>query len=111
MKKKTIILIIFVVLILLGVSYYFIKTNKKSDDYEIRVTLVDDRSPDRTLKVFKDGKETKNYKHIKYNNNKNIILCYQKNPTVNVFEIDSDELVIVLSDDSEVIAKVVREDK
>ena len=109
--NKKIIIAIAVAAIALGVTYYFIRNNGSSETYEIEVNLVDDRSPDRTLKVLKNGKETKNYKHIKLNDKRNIILCYQKNPTVNVFELESDELIIVLSDDKEVIAKLTRKDK
>ena len=112
MKKKYIILIAIIALIAIGlICYFVIKNNSEvSETYEIQVDLVDSRSPDRTLTVLKNGKATKNYKHIKLLD-KDIILCYQKNPTVNMFELESDELIIVLSDDKEVVAKLVRKDK
>jgi len=106
MKKK----IIITVLILLSIIAIGFLVFNKSDNYEIRVDKVDDRSPDRKLIVLKNGKEFKDYKHIKYDNKKEIILCYQKNPTVNVFELE-DKLVIVLSNDKEVLAKVIRNDE
>ena len=108
--KKTLILIIAIVLVGIGLTYYFLK-NDKSGTYEIHVELVDDRSPDRILKVFKNGKETNDYKHIKYDDKKNIILCYQENPAVNVFELDKDEMIVVLNSGEEVIAKLIRKDK
>ena len=109
MKAK----ILVILLILIGgfLTYYFVKNNESSGTYEIHVQLVDDKSPDRILKVLKNGKEFNNYKYIKYNDDKNIILCYQKNPAVNMFELNKEELVIVLNNDKEVIAKVIREDK
>ena len=107
MKKKILIILIIVILIGGLLTYLFIKNND-SGTYEIQVELVDDRSPDRILKVLKDGKEYNNFKYIKYKSN-NIILCYQKNPTVNMFELTEDELVIVLNDDKEVFAKIRKE--
>ena len=106
--KKKIIIIIPIVLLIIGLGLILYK-NSTPSKYEIRVDLVDDKSPDRTLVVLKNGKENKDYRYIKYSDG--VILCYQKNPTVNVFEIDSDELIIVSSNDSEVIAKIIRNDK
>ena len=110
MKKKTIIIIIAVLLVIIaaGLICYFTR-NTTPSTYEIRVDLVDDKSPDRTLVVLKDGKETKDYKYIRYSDG--VILCYQKNSTVNMYEIDSDELIVVLLDDTEVNAKIIRNDK
>ena len=110
MKKKYIILIVIIALIAVGLTWYFLRDDEVSGNYEIEVTLVDERSPDRTLTVLKDGKATKNYKHIKYKDS-DVILCYQKNPTVNMFELDSDEFIVVLSNDKEVVAKLIRKDK
>jgi len=105
MKKKNVIIIIVVLLIIiLSGVIYFLARDKYSGTYEIKVELVDDKSPDRVLVVLRNGKETKEYKYIKYVDG--VILCEQKNSTVNMFEIE-DELIIVLPNDSEVKAKVL----
>ena len=103
--KKKIVIIALALLILVGGVYFIIKASHVPV-YEIKVELVDEKSPDRILVVLKDGKEFKDYKYIKYTDG--VILCQQKNPTVNVFEIE-DELIIVLTDDSEVTANLVKE--
>ncbi len=108
--KKKIFIILAIILLIGGLLTFLYFSSNDSGAYEIQVELVDDRSPDRTLKVIKNGKEVKDYKHIKYKDN-GAILCYQKNPTVNVFELDKDELIIVLANDKEVVAKLIRKDK
>ena len=111
MKNKIIIIIsIITIMLVLGVIYS--KTYNKYDGaYEIKVVKFDEKSPDRHLIVLKDGKETKKYEYIKYNNDKNITVCKVENPTVNMYDIDVEELVIVFSNNSEAIAKVIREEK
>ena len=108
MKKKiTIAIIVLLVIVALGVTYYLTR-DKYAGTYEIQVELVDDRSPDRVLVVLKNGKKTNDYKHIEYEDG--VILCYQKNPTVNMHEIE-EKLIIVLPDDRKVTAKVLKEAK
>ena len=112
MKKKLIIIILILMFILLLIGFLFYENaNKYNGNYEIKIEKIDNNSPDRRLIVLKDGEKTTKYKHIAFKENKSIILCYQKNSTVNVFELDNiDELLIVLPNDKEVIAKVIRED-
>lgn len=112
MKKRLIIIgtLLFVVLIV-GFIIYKVNTNYDGD-YEIVVEIIDDYSPDRKLIVKRNGKATLKYKYIIYRKDDiNAILCYSDNAVVNVFSLDLDELVIVLPDDTEKIAKVVKEEK
>ena len=98
-------------MLILGGLIYYNKT-KYDGDYKIVVEKIDSESPDRHLKVLRNNKETKDYKHIIYKKGDiEAILCYVDNPSVNVFSIDVDKLTIVLPNDKEVEAKVIREDK
>ena len=110
MKKKKIIIIGALGLILIGLGFYFYKVNQYTGTYKIKVNLIDDRSPDRLLVVYRNGKETTDYKYLRYKDNKEVVLCYSETPAVNQFEIkDIDELVIVLPNDKEVVAKIEKE--
>ena len=109
--KKLVIIVIIISLLIIGFLIY-----RNSDNYdgiyEIYVEKIDDRSPDRHLIVKKDGKETKKYKFIKYNNGeKNAILCSSDNATTNVFNLTMDELIIILPNDEEIVAKLIKEEK
>ena len=84
--------------------------NNYKGDYLIYAEKIDDLSPDRILKVTKNGKETKKYKYIRYDKgNIKEILCYPESSAVNVFSLDVEELTIVLPNDEEVIAKIIKE--
>ncbi len=109
MKKILLISIPILILIIVGL-FIILKKDDYSGDYQIKVEVFDSRTPDRKLIVLRNEKETKEYKYIKYNDGKNTILCYQENPTANMYEIN-DELIVVLPNDKEVIAKVIKEDK
>jgi len=112
MKKKLIIItfVLIILLVLIGILLYK-NANKYNGNYEIQVKKIDDNSPDRHLIVLKDGKKTNDYKKITFKENKDIIICYQKNPTVNIFELDDiNELLIILPNDKEVIAKIIKEE-
>ncbi len=108
MKK---IIIVIVILILIVIGYFILRKSDNYDGiYEIYVEKIDDLSPDRHLIIKKDGKETKNYKSIKYSNDgKEAILCYASNPVTNKYNLDIDELIIILPNDKEIKAKVIKE--
>ena len=105
--KKKIVIIALALLILVGGVYFIIKASHVPV-YEIKVELVDEKSPDRILVVLKDGKEFKDYKYIKYRSD-GVVLCNSNSPVVNQYDIDDTIFVIVLDDDKEVEAKVVKE--
>ena len=108
---KKVIIISIISLIIIGFLLYR-NSNNYDGIYEIYVEKIDDLSPDRRLVVKKNGKDTLKYKYIKYENgDKKAILCYSKNSTVNVFSLDVDELIIVLPNEEEKIAKIIKEEK
>ena len=109
MKKKLLIIIPILVLIII-ILIVVLKKDDYSGNYQIKVIVFDEKTPDRKLVVLRNEKETDEYKYIKYKDDKKIILCYQKNPTVNKFDIE-DELIIVLPNDKEVVAKVIKEEE
>lgn len=109
--KKIIIIIFIILLVVIGLVVYK-NYNNYDGIYEIYVEKIDDLSPDRHLIVKRNGKETKKYKHIRYENgDKKAILCYSDNPTTNVFNLDVSELIILLPNDEEKIAKIIKEEK
>lgn len=109
--KKIIIIVSIVSLLIIGFLYYG-NSNNYDGIYEIYVKKIDDISPDRHLIVKRNGKDTNKYKYIRYEKgDKKAILCYSENPTVNVFSLNTDELTIVLPNDEEKIAKVLKEEK
>ena len=109
--KKIILIIILIFLVIIGFIFYR-NSNNYDGIYEIYIEKIDDLSPDRYLIVKKDGKETKKYKYIKYSNGeKTAILCYSENPTTNIFNLNVEELTVVLPNDKEIIAKLIMEEK
>ena len=108
--KKKILIIVPILILLITISIIILKKDDYSGNYQIKVVVFDEKTPDRKLIVLRDEKETDKYKYITYKDDKKIILCYQKNPTVNKFDIE-EELVIVLPNDKEVIAKVMKEEE
>lgn len=109
--KKIVIVVTLILLITIG-YFIYMNSNDYSGTYEIYVERIDDLSPDRHLVVKRNNKITLKYKYIKYEkDNIKGILCYSENPTVNVFSLDVDELKIVLPNDEEIIAKLIKEEK
>ncbi len=102
--KKIVFALLIIVLIIIA---YLILFPKKV--YVVKIKNVDDYTPDIKLSVLLNEKEFSDYKYIKYDDENNVILCYSSNPTVNKYELEKeDKVVIVLNNDKEVIAEVVR---
>ena len=107
MKKKIllisgasliIITIVLVLILLLG-----------GTKYTIKVSLIDDKSPDRLLTVYNNKNEEIRVKRIESMDGK--VLCYGYNTTVYFGDIKKERnLKIILGDNSEVIAKIVEEE-
>ncbi len=77
------------------------KWNKVS--YVVKVSLVDQYSPDRILSVYQNDSEIE-VSQIKYNG---VILCKNDNMVVNKYEIgDVNSVVVVLTDGSSVVASI-----
>lgn len=95
------------IIIVLLITAYLIFFQKK--EYVVKIKKVDEYTPDIKLIVLLNEKEFSDYKYIKYNDENNVILCNSSNPTVNKYELEKeDKVVIVLNNDKEVIAEVVR---
>ena len=105
MKKYLIIGITLVILLTGGIIWF---VNRDDGNYTVKVSLVDEKSPDRKLTVYKDDKEIE-YKEIRKMSG--TLLCEADNSSVYFGEIKNESnLKIVLNNDKEVVAKVVKGD-
>ena len=103
MLTKNIRIIISITLILLIVLFMVLF---KSDNsvYKITVNKIDDQSPARILKVYKDDEEI-SFKEIRFKDD--VVLCTNINPSVFYGEVlDEDELKVMINDNEYVIAKI-----
>ena len=106
MKKKYLIIII-ALLILLTAGLILLLT-RDSGNYTVKVNIIDDYSPDRILTVYKDGKEI-DFKEIRKMNG--TLLCEEGISSVYYGEIKNESsLKVILNNDKEVVAKVVKGD-
>lgn len=106
MKKKTLIIGGVLVCIVIVVLLVFM-LNK--DKYTIKISLVDDRSPDRVLTIYKNEKEKIEVQRIEYLNG--TLLCNGYNTTVHFGDIENiEELKVILKDGNKVKAKIVKEE-
>lgn len=104
MKKKYLIIVIALVILLIGGIIWFI--TKDTGNYIVKVSNVDDKSPDRILTVYKDDKNIE-YKEIRKMND--TLLCDSSNSSVYYGEIKNESnLKIILNNDKKVVAKVVK---
>ncbi len=108
MKKK----IIFILgILVLGCLWYLgyqyvINSNVK---YTMSIQLIDDKSPDRRVIIKKNGKEI-SFKEIRYNIDKEVVLCKGENPTINLHDTKGyDDYVLVLKNNKEIIVKLEEE--
>ena len=100
-KGKLILTIIVSILTLISIIIIF---NSKKYEYTIKGYLVDDKSPDRILKVYKEGKEVE-FLEIRYKDD--VLLCTSKVPAVYYGDIkDVKELKVILKNEKEVVAKI-----
>ena len=105
MKKKY--LIIGGIIIVIITTILIILLSRTT--YVVKVSLVDDKSPDRILSVYNNKDEKVDFKRIELLNG--TYLCDEINSTVYYGNIkDINELQVVLKDDSKVIAKLIKEE-
>ena len=72
--------------------------------YTVKITKVDEYSPDRVLSVYKDGTKI-SFKTIKYTDGTE--LCSGNNPTVSATDIEGETAFkVVLNDNTEINARV-----
>ena len=94
-------------IIILIVLVLVILLNNKSN-YEIRVSMVDDQSPDRILTVYNNNKKIE-VDQIEYSDG--TLLCKGYNTTVHFGDIENEKvLIIVLKDKSKIEAKIVKDE-
>ena len=95
-------LVIIIVIVLIVVLF-----NKTK--YIIKVSMVDNRSPDRVLTVYNQKNEKVEVERIEYING--TLLCKGYNTTVHFGDIENiKELNIILKDKSQVRAKIVEDE-
>ena len=106
MKKKVLIIGSAVLAIIIIVIVLLLSNKVK---YTIKVSLVDDYSPDRILTVYNDKNEKVEVKKIEYLDG--TLLCYGYNTTVHFGDIkDEKEFKVILKDNTEVKAKIIKEE-
>ena len=77
--------------------------------YVIKVSMVDDKSPDRILTVYNNKDEKVEFKKIELLNG--TYLCDEINSSVYYGNLKNiNELQVILKDDSKVIAQVIKEE-
>lgn len=105
MKKK--LLIVGSILIVVIIVILIILLNKTT--YTIKVSTIDDKSPDRILTVYDNKNNKVDFKRIELLNG--TVLCDEINSSVYYGNlVNLDELRVVLKDDSRVIAQINKEE-
>ena len=106
MKNKKIIIVF--VFVMLALSILITLNITKKSNYYIKTSAVDKNSPDVTLKVYKDDTKI-DVKAIYYSNG--VLLCKGNNLTTNKFNIKNDDkMTVVLKNNKEVVAKIIKEE-
>ncbi len=105
MKKKLLIITSIVTLIVASIILIIFLNQTK---YTIKVSKVDDQSPDRILTVYKEEEKIE-VKRIELLDGR--LLCSGFNTTVHFGNIEGiSKLKVILNDNKEVIAKIVIEE-
>ena len=107
-KKKMLIITCSVVIVALVASLLLFFRNKEADEknanYVVKVGLIDDKSPDRTLTVLRNDKKIE-FKEIHYMDD--MYLCSWENPVAYFGDLKGEtELKVILKNDKTVIAKI-----
>ena len=105
MKKK--IIFCAIVLALIVAISLKVLSNKASNDYTLKLIPIDEKSPDRKLLLYENGKQIE-FKEIRYLNNN--ILCKGSNPTIYYGDLkDKKQVIVVLKNDKKIKINVVKE--
>ena len=105
MKKK--IIFCAIVLALIGAISLKVLSNKASNDYTLKLIPIDEKSPDRKLLLYENGKQIE-FKEIRYLNNN--ILCKGSNPNIYYVDLkDKKQVIVVLKNDKKIKINVVKE--
>ncbi len=107
MMRKKVLIIIGVLVAVVAIVILVIMLSKTK--YIIKVSMVDDQSPDRILTVYNDKNEKVEFKRIELLDG--TVLCNGDNTAVHYGNIKNvHELKVVFKDKSKVVAKVVEEE-
>ena len=102
MSSKIKISIILIVIILLVLMIFIIKNDTP---YTVVVNKIDDHSPARILRVYKDDKEI-SFKEIRYSDD--VFLCSSLNPSVYYGDVNKEKkLKVVIDENNYIMAKIV----
>ena len=106
MKKK--LMIVGTVVITIAIIVLLVLFLNKTK-YIVRVSIVDDQSPDRILTVYKNDTEKIEVKRIELTDG--TVLCNGYNTTVHFGDIEKEkDLRVILKDNSVVMAKIIIEE-
>ena len=106
MKKKLLIIIPIVIIVAIGLVFIISQSN---GNYIIKVNIVDEKSPDRVLELYKNNKKI-DFDSIYYLDD--VFICDSKVPNVAKSALKRmDKLKVKLKDGKIVKAKVLKEDK
>ncbi len=105
MKKNILIIIGIIIVAITGLLIIFLNRTT----YYIKVNKVDDYSPDRILEVYNNKNEKVEVKRIEYLDG--TLLCNGYNMAVHFGDIEREnEFIIILNDNSNVKAKIIKEE-
>ena len=90
---------------MIGVVFLLL-LNKASNDYTLKLISIDEKSPDRKLLLYENGKQVE-FKEIRYVNNN--LLCKGSNPTIFYGDLDNKEqLIVILKNDKKIKINVLK---
>ena len=105
--KKKILIVCSICIVIIAVVLVFVFSNQTK--YKIRISLIDDYSPDRILTVYNEKDEKIDVKRIEYTDG--TLLCNGYNTTVHFGDIENETILkIILKDNSEEEAKIIKDE-
>ncbi len=105
--RKKVLIIGSVVLVIIIIVIVLLLSNRVK--YTIKVSLVDDYSPDRILTVYNEKNEKIEVEKIEYLDG--TLLCYGYSTVVHFGDIEDEKVYkVILKDNTEVKAKIAEEE-
>ncbi len=109
MKKNFVIIIISLVIVVLGIIGYKVFVND-SDEYTIKVRLIDSYSPDRKIELYDKNNKIISFKEV-YSDS-DVVLCTGKNPVISSIElINIKKMKVKLENDKIITATIMKEEE
>lgn len=108
---KKMLLLTIAIIVIIGSAFAYVNFANSKAEYKIIIEKIDDKSPDRKVKVLKNKKEI-DFTEIRYNVKEKVVLCTGANPTINMFDTnDYTEYIVVLKNKKEVLAQLIVEEE